>query len=99
MEEIMRLAKQRTRKPTANVGRLTSPDMMAEMINSGQCDVISLVHSGIADPFLPKKIEEGRVDDTRECIGCNMCIARYEIGSHPLVCSQNATAAEEFRRG
>ncbi|MGE3595985.1 MAG: FAD-dependent oxidoreductase [Dehalococcoidia bacterium] len=99
MEEIVRKAKQRTKKPTANVGRLTSPDVMAEMIRSGQCDVISLVRPGIADPFLPKKIEEGRLEDIRECIGCNMCISRFEIGGAPLVCTQNATAAEEFRRG
>ena len=99
MEEIMRKAKKLTKKPTANVGRLTSPDVMAEMIRTGQCDVISLVRPGIADPFLPKKIEEGRLEDIRECIGCNQCIARFEIGGPPLVCTQNATAAEEFRRG
>lgn len=99
MEEIARKAKQRTKKPTANVGRLTSPDVMANMIRSGQCDVISLVRPGIADPFLPKKIEEGRVEDIRECIGCNMCISRFEIGGAPIICTQNATAGEEFRRG
>ena len=53
----------------------------------------------IADPFLPKKIEEGRLDDIRECIGCNVCISRWEIGGPPLICTQNATAGEEYRRG
>jgi dimethylamine/trimethylamine dehydrogenase len=99
MEAIMRKAKMRTKKPTANVGRLTNPDLMADMIRTGQCDVISLVRPGIADPFLPRKIEEGRLDDIRECIGCNICISRFEIGGAPLICTQNATAAEEYRRG
>ena len=72
---------------------------MAEMIRSGQCDVLSIVRPGIADPFLPNKINEGRLDDIRECIGCNMCIARYEIGGAPIVCTQNATIGEEYRRG
>ena len=99
MADIMRQAKQYTNKPTGNVGRLTNPDTMAEMIRSGQCDVISIVRPGIADPFLPNKINEGRLDDIRESIGCNMCIARYEIGGPPIVCTQNATIGEEYRRG
>ena len=45
------------------------------------------------------KIEEGRLDDIRECIGCNICISRWEIGGPPLICTQNATAGEEYRRG
>jgi dimethylamine/trimethylamine dehydrogenase len=45
------------------------------------------------------KIDEGRLDDIRECIGCNVCISRWEIGGPPLICTQNATAGEEYRRG
>ena len=48
-----------------------------------------------SDPYLPKKIEEGRLDDIRECIGCNVCISRWEIGGPPLICTQNA----DRRRG
>ena len=38
-------------------------------------DLIGAARPSIADPFLPKKIEEGRIDDIRECIGCNICVA------------------------
>jgi dimethylamine/trimethylamine dehydrogenase len=52
----------------------------------------------IADPFLPRKIEEGRVEDIRECIGCNICVSGDE--SHvPIRCTQNPTMGEEWRRG
>jgi len=91
--------KQHTSKPVLNVGRFTSPDTMVEVIRSGQADIIGAARPSIADPFLPRKIEEGRLDDIRECIGCNVCISRWEIGGPPLVCTQNATSAEEFRRG
>ncbi len=84
--------------PVLNVGRLTSPDDMVEVINSGQADIIGAARSSIADPFLPKKIEEGRNEDIRECIGCNVCISRWEAGAR-LICTQNATAMEEYRRG
>ncbi|MEE9301366.1 MAG: FAD-dependent oxidoreductase, partial [Alphaproteobacteria bacterium] len=90
--------RQATKAPVINVGRLTSPDDMAEVIRSGQADIIGAARPSIADPFLPKKIEEGRNEDIRECIGCNICISRWERGTL-LVCTQNATSNEEYRRG
>ncbi len=84
--------------PVVGIGRLTAPDDMLAVIQNGQADFIGAARPSIADPFLPKKIEEGRNDDIRECIGCNMCISRWEQGA-PLVCAQNATSMEEYRRG
>jgi dimethylamine/trimethylamine dehydrogenase len=86
-------------KPVLGVGRWTNPDMMAEAIESGKLDIIATCRPSISDPFLPQKIDEGRLDDIRECIGCNICISRWEIGGPPLICTQNATAGEEYRRG
>ncbi|MDQ3164173.1 MAG: FAD-dependent oxidoreductase [Actinomycetota bacterium] len=88
-----------TNKPVVGVGRITNPDTMVAIINSGQFDIIGGARPSISDPFLPKKIEEGRPEDIRECIGCNQCISRWEIGGPPMVCTQNATAGEEYRRG
>jgi dimethylamine/trimethylamine dehydrogenase len=88
-----------TDKPVVGVGRITNPDTMVAIINSGQFDIIGAARPSISDPFLPKKIEEGRPEDIRECIGCNQCISRWEIGGPPMVCTQNATAGEEYRRG
>jgi len=85
--------------PVLGVGRVTSPDDMAAIINSGHADIIGAARPSIADPFLPNKIDEGRLEDIRECIGCNMCISRWEIGGPPLICTQNATSMEEYRRG
>jgi dimethylamine/trimethylamine dehydrogenase len=96
---IIRQARNYTSKPIMCVGRFTNPDTMVEVINSGQADVIGAARPSIADPFLPVKIAEGRFDDIRECIGCNMCISRWETGGPQIVCTQNATIGEEFRRG
>jgi len=87
-----------TSKPIVTVGWLTSPDTMVDLIRSGKVDIIGAARSSIADPFLPKKIEEGRLDEIRECIGCNVCVARYGHGGR-IVCTQNATTGEEYRRG
>jgi NADPH-dependent 2,4-dienoyl-CoA reductase/sulfur reductase-like enzyme len=72
---------------------------MTEIVTKGFADIIGAARPSIADPFLPKKIEEGRYDDIRVCIGCNVCISRWEIGGPPMICTQNATAGEEYRRG
>jgi dimethylamine/trimethylamine dehydrogenase len=88
-----------TSKPVVGVGRITNADTMVMLIRSGQFDIIGAARPSISDPFLPKKIEEGRPEDIRECIGCNQCISRWEIGGPPMVCTQNATAGEEYRRG
>jgi dimethylamine/trimethylamine dehydrogenase len=87
-----------TAKPIVGVGRLTNPDRMAEIIRSGVWDLIGAARPSIADPFLPKKIEEGRYGEVRECIGCNVCVLKAEGGNH-IGCTQNATAGEEYRRG
>ncbi|MEL6482860.1 MAG: NAD(P)-binding protein, partial [Pseudomonadota bacterium] len=87
-----------TTKPVVGVGRYTSPDAMVSLIRQGRLDMIGAARPSIADPFLPKKIEEGRLEDIRECIGCNICVAG-DISSSPIRCTQNPTMGEEWRRG
>ena len=94
----LREMKRHATKPVVGTGRFTTPDVMVDVIRSGQLDLIGAARPSIADPFLPRKIEEGRADEIRECIGCNVCSARHIVGSQ-LVCTQNATAGEEYRRG
>ncbi len=86
-----------TAKPIVGVGRYTDPDLMAEVIRSGVQDLIGAARPSIADPFLPSKIEAGRYEDIRPCIGCNACYSRANYSRH-LGCTQNPTAGEEYRR-
>jgi dimethylamine/trimethylamine dehydrogenase len=97
-EEFTHFVKQVTTKPVVGVGRFTSPDTMVSQVRRGILDFIGAARPSIADPFLPKKIEEGRIDDIRECIGCNMCVSS-DYTSTNLRCTQNPTMGEEWRRG
>jgi dimethylamine/trimethylamine dehydrogenase len=84
--------------PVVGNGRLTSPDDMIAMIKGGVVDMIGAARPSIADPFLPNKIEAGRVEDIRECIGCNICVSKFnQVGQ--IMCTQNQTVGEEYRRG
>ncbi|MER8001016.1 FAD-dependent oxidoreductase [Streptomyces sp. NPDC095613] len=90
--------KRYTTKPVVNVGRLNSPDTMVKVIRSGQADFVGAARAGISDPFLPAKIRDGAIEDIRECIGCNMCVSRANLANGRIVCTQNPTIGEEFRR-
>jgi dimethylamine/trimethylamine dehydrogenase len=87
-----------TTKPVIGTGRFTSPDTMVSQIRRGVLDIIGSARPSIADPFLPKKVEEGRLEDIRECIGCNICVSTYNL-SAPINCTQNPTIGEEYKRG
>jgi dimethylamine/trimethylamine dehydrogenase len=97
-ERYVAFVKQITSKPVVGVGRFTSPDTMVSQIRRGVLDMIGAARPSIADPFLPEKIEQGRLDEIRECIGCNICVS----GQHtftPMRCTQNPSVGEEWRRG
>ena len=97
-EPINSFVKPLTDKPVVGVGRFTSPDEMVSQIKRGVLDLIGAARPSIADPFLPNKIDEGREDEIRECIGCNICVSGYHDGV-PIRCTQNPTTGEEWRRG
>ena len=87
-----------TSKPVVGVGRYTSVDRMASLVRKGVLDLIGAARPSIADPFLPNKLSEGRLDDIRECIGCNICVSG-DFTQSPLRCTQNPTMGEEWRKG
>jgi len=97
-EQYAHEVKSLTSRPVVNVGRFTSPDTMVGQINRGVQDFIGAARPSIADPFLPHKIDQGREDEVRECIGCNICRSANNEAS-PIRCTQNPTMGEEWRRG
>ena len=97
-EEFVRFVKTVTTKPVVGVGRFTSPDTMVSQIRRGVLDLIGAARPSIADPFLPRKIDSGEVDDIRECIGCNVCVTG-DFTMSPIRCTQNPTMGEEWRKG
>ncbi len=90
--------KRLTTKPVVGVGRLTSPDLMASLVKKGVLDLIGSARPSIADPYIPNKIKAGKIDQIKECIGCNICVSSDNF-SVPIRCTQNPTMGEEWRRG
>ena len=96
-EPYISFVKSVTTKPVVGVGRYTSPDAMVSAVRRGIVDFIGAARPSIADPFLPEKVRTGRIDQIRECIGCNICVAT-DPKSLPIRCTQNPTMGEEWRR-
>ena len=87
-----------TTKPVVGVGRFTSPDLMTSLVKRKVLDLIGAARPSIADPYMPNKIRDQRVDEIRECIGCNVCVSSDNFAV-PIRCTQNPTMGEEWRRG
>jgi NADPH-dependent 2,4-dienoyl-CoA reductase/sulfur reductase-like enzyme len=79
--------------PVIASGSVTTPELAEEILKEGKADFISLARPLLADPFFPKKAEEGRSEDITPCIRCNVgCQGRPE-GS--LTCTVNIAAGKE----
>ena len=79
--------------PVIASGSVTTPELAEEILREGKADFISLARPLLADPFFPKKAEEGRPEDITPCIRCNVgCQGRPE-GS--LTCTVNIAAGKE----
>ena len=98
LEDRVSYVRRQTGKPVVCVGRFTSPDSMLGQLRRGVVDLIGAARPSIADPFLPTKVREGRLEDIRECIGCNICYA-HDCRGAALRCTQNPTMGEEWRTG
>jgi dimethylamine/trimethylamine dehydrogenase len=98
LEATMSWVKSVTDKPVVSVGRFTSPETMLRLVRQGVIDLVGAARPSIADPFLPRKIAEGRDGEIRECIGCNICYTGDQTGT-PIRCTQNPTMGEEWRKG
>ncbi|MCP4186204.1 MAG: FAD-dependent oxidoreductase [Gammaproteobacteria bacterium] len=96
-EPYTNFVKSLTSKPVVGVGRFTSADAMVSQIKRGVLDLIGAARPSIADPYLPNKIDEGRIEDIRECVGCNICVAQDNLTA-PIRCTQNPTQGEEWKR-
>lgn len=60
--------------PIMAVGRINDPLLAEEIIKTGKADLVCIGRGLLADPEMPNKAREGRLDDIRTCIACNTCM-------------------------
>jgi mycofactocin system FadH/OYE family oxidoreductase 2 len=85
--------------PILHASRIVEPVQADKIVAAGHVDVVGMTRALIADPDLPRKAREGRLDDIRTCVGANEgCIDRIYLGK-PVTCVQNPAAGREAELG
>ena len=81
--------------PVFHAGRIVDPVHADQILADGSIDLVGMTRALIADPDLPRKAIEGRLDDVRLCVGANEgCIDRIYQGK-PVTCIQNPETGRE----
>ena len=86
--------KKHVKTPVATVGALTDPEMMDEIIRSGQADIVQLGRQTLADPYLPLKARTGRDDEIDKCLRCMTCFSSSTV-SGIFYCAINPVIGHE----
>ena len=80
-------------------GKVGDPHLAEKTLQEGKADFIAWGRPLIADPDLPKKVAEGRIDEIRRCLHCNECLRVQWAHRAPLRCTVNPVAGREGRYG
>ena len=76
--------------PVAIVGKMRTPEKMADIVESGKSDMIVVGRQLICDPYLPSKIFAGRLDEIRPCLNCNDgCLGQFYYKHGNVHCAVN----------
>lgn len=87
--------KKHVKVPVATLGALNDPEMMEEIIASGQADVVEMGRALLADPYLPKKVLLGKDEEIVHCIRCFTCMAERMV-TGTRICALNPIIGREY---
>jgi len=93
---LAKRAKEHVKIPIQMAYRLFKPGLPNEKIGAGELDIWEICRSMIADPHMPKKVAEGREEEIRHCVACNLCLARL-FRDAPMTCYINPVCAHEWQ--
>ncbi|MCP4664931.1 MAG: FAD-dependent oxidoreductase, partial [Deltaproteobacteria bacterium] len=91
---LAKRAKENVKIPIQMAYRIFLPKFPEEAISKDELDIWEICRSMIADPLMPKKVAEGREDEIRHCVACNLCLARL-FRDAPMTCYINPLCAHE----
>ncbi|SHN38334.1 FAD-dependent oxidoreductase [Cryptosporangium aurantiacum] len=95
MRPLARAVRQAVSVPVMAVGRLDSPNLAADVVASGDADLILLGRGLIAEPDWPNLVRAGRLGDVRPCIACNACVDLVGRGERAR-CAVNPEVGREL---
>lgn len=83
--------------PVFAVNKIVQPHVAETLLIEGKADFIAMGRASIADPYLPKKIKEDRLDALRYCIGCWQGCQGKIAKQEAVACLVNPMAGQEYK--
>ncbi|MCT4596990.1 MAG: FAD-dependent oxidoreductase [Vallitalea sp.] len=81
--------------PVISSGRINNPLIAESIIASGKADFVGMARASLADPELPNKTKDGKLDEIIECIGCRQGCSGNLSKSIPVNCVLNPLTGNE----
>jgi 2,4-dienoyl-CoA reductase (NADPH2) len=83
--------------PLCTTNRINMPDTAENILQTGHADLVSMARPFLADPELPRKAFEGRVDEINTCIGCNQACLDNTFRGQRASCLVNPLSGYELK--
>lgn len=90
-EEVKKVVK----VPVIASNRINTPELAERLIAEGRVDMVTMARALIADPEMPRKALEGRVDEIRPCVACNQGCYDRLFANLDISCMSNPAAGRE----
>ncbi|MEP0960921.1 MAG: NADH:flavin oxidoreductase [Roseobacter sp.] len=81
--------------PTFHAAKIPDVATARHAVAQGLLDMVGMTRAHMADPHIVRKIETGREDDIRPCVGATFCLDRIYQGGEAL-CIHNAATGREL---
>ncbi len=83
--------------PVIGRGRVNDPRLAMKIVEDGHVDLVGMARQELADPLTPKKMMEGRYEDVRRCIACDIGCSQRLFDQVRIRCAVNYNYGMEFR--
>lgn len=84
--------------PIVANARINDPIQAEEILANGHADMVVMCRATICDPEMPNKARQGKIDDIRHCVACDVCTQQVLSGI-PISCTQNPAVGREKELG
>ena len=82
--------------PVIVTNRINNPNMADTLIKMGKADFVGMGRGSLADPYLPKKAKEGKLENIRYCIGCLQGCEAGLLNDDCATCLVNPRVGREY---
>ena len=87
---LAKAVKDRYHQPCAVMGNIRLPEDAEGILSRGEADLIVIGRGLLADPQWAAKARQGRSDEIRPCISCNVgCVNHRMVQNRPIRCTVN----------